>query len=68
MWATYTMDVRVKYLDGNRYSQLLSNGTYLAEIYPMDKKDDTGQALKKFLWNLMSLRNWRSMYQKRKIV
>ena len=27
MWATDTMDVRVNYLDGNRYAQVFSNGT-----------------------------------------
>ena len=37
MWATDTM---VKYLDGNQYSQVFSNGKYFAEIYPMDKKAD----------------------------
>ena len=49
MWSTYTMDGRVKSLDGNQYSQVFSNGTYFAEIYPMSKKNDAGQALKTFL-------------------
>ena len=48
MWATDTMDSRVKSLDGNRYSQVFFNGTYFSEIYPMSKKSDAGQALKTF--------------------
>ena len=43
------MDGRLKSLDGNRYAQLFSDGTYFSEIYLMDKKDKTGQALKTFL-------------------
>ena len=46
MWAKDTMDGQVNSLDGNRYSQVLSNGTYFSEIYPMDEKSDAGQALK----------------------
>ena len=46
MYATDTMDGWVKSLDRKWYAQVLSNGTYLAEIYSMDKKADTGQALK----------------------
>ena len=42
------MDVQVKSLDGNRYAQVLSDGTYFAKIYPMDNKADEGQALKTF--------------------
>ena len=41
MWATNTMDGRLKSLDGNRYAQVLSNGTYFSEIYLMDKNSDT---------------------------
>ena len=52
MWATDTMDGRVKYLDMNWYAQVFSNGAYFAEIYPMDKKSDAGQALKTFLTEL----------------
>ena len=48
MWATDTMDGRVKSLDGNQYEQVFSKGTYFAEIYPMTNKSDTGQALKTF--------------------
>ena len=52
MWATDTMYVRVKYLDGNRYAQVFSNGTYFAEMYLMYKKADTVQALKTFVMKL----------------
>ena len=52
MWATDTMDIQVKYLDGNRYAQVFSNGTYFDEIYPMAKKADAGQALKTFVMEL----------------
>ena len=30
IWVTYTMDGRVKSLDGNQYAQVLSNGTYFS--------------------------------------
>ena len=49
MWATDTMYGRMKYLDINQYAQVFSNGTYFAEIYPMVKKADVGQAMKTFL-------------------
>ena len=52
MWAKDTMGERVKYLYGNRYALVFSNGTYFAEIYPMDKKADVGQALKTFVMEL----------------
>ena len=52
MWATDTMDRRVKSLDVNRYSQVFSNGTYFAEIYHIAEKDDAGQVLKTFLMEL----------------
>ena len=52
MWSTDTMDRRVKSLDGNRYAQVFSNGTYLAEIYTMAKKSDAVQALKTFVMKL----------------
>ena len=52
MWDTDTMDKRVKYLYGNRYAHMLSNEALFAEIYPIDNKDDTGQALKKFVMEL----------------
>ena len=52
MWATDTMDGRVKSLDINRCAQVFSNGTYFAEIYPMAMKDDAGQALKTFVMEL----------------
>ena len=48
MWATDTMDGRVKSLDRNRYAQVFSNGTYFYEIYPVANKYDAGQALNKF--------------------
>ena len=50
--ATDTMDGRVKYVDVNDYAQVFSNGTKFAEIYLMDKKDDSGQALKMFVMEL----------------
>jgi hypothetical protein len=52
MWASDTMDGRVKSLDGNRYGQVFSNGAYFAEIYPMASKKDAGQALKTFVLEL----------------
>ena len=52
MWATYAIDVRVKYLDGNRYSYVFFNGTHFAEIYSMAKKYDVGQALNTFVMEL----------------
>ena len=33
MWVIDTIKGRVKSLDGNRYAEVFSNGTYLAEIY-----------------------------------
>ena len=52
MWATDTMDVRVNYLDGNRYAQVFSNGTYFSEIYPMANKADAGKVLRMFVMEL----------------
>ena len=52
MWATDTMNKRVKFLEGNLYAQVFSNGTYFAEIYPRSKKADAVQALKTFLMEL----------------
>ena len=52
MWTTDTMDGRVKSLEGNRYAQVFSNGTHFYEIYPMAKKADTGQAIKRFVMEL----------------
>ena len=52
MWATDTMDMRVKSFDGNRYAQVFSNSSYFAEIYPMAKKPDAGQSLKMFVMEL----------------
>ena len=49
MCDTDTMDGRVKYLDRNQYAQVFSNGTYFAEIDPMDNKADMGQSLKTFV-------------------
>ena len=46
------MSGRVKYLDGNRYAQVFSNGKYFSEIYIMSKKADVGQALKTFVMEL----------------
>jgi hypothetical protein len=42
----------VKSLDGNRYSQVFSNITFFAKIYPMARKKDAGQALKIFVLEL----------------
>ena len=52
MWATDTMEGRVKSLDFNQYVQVFFKGTYFSEIYPMAKKDDTGKALQIFLMEL----------------
>ena len=43
------MNSQVKSLHGNRYAHVFFNGTYFAEIYPMAKKADAGQELKKFV-------------------
>ena len=51
-WASDTMDGRVKSFDGNRYGQVFSNGSFFAEIYPMARKADAGQALKTFVMEL----------------
>jgi hypothetical protein len=52
MWASDTMDDRVKSLDGNRYAQVFSNRSFFAEVYPMATKSDAGQALKTFIMEL----------------
>ena len=52
MWATDTMEVRVKSLDRNLYSYVFSNRTHFGEIYPMVKKIDAGQSLKTFVMEL----------------
>jgi hypothetical protein len=52
MWASDTMDGRVKSLDGNRYGQVFSNGTFFAEIYPMARKAVAVLALKTFVMEL----------------
>ena len=52
MWAMDTMYGRVKYLDGNRYAQVFSNGTYFSEIYPMANKADAGKVLRMFVMEL----------------
>jgi hypothetical protein len=52
MWATDTMDGRVKSLDGNRHAQVFSNGTYFAEVCPMQRKAQAGEALKTFVLEL----------------
>ena len=52
MWATDTMDGRVKSFDGNQYAQLFSNRTYFSEIYPMARRAESGQALNTFVMEL----------------
>ena len=52
MWATDIMDGRVNSLDEYWYAQVFSNGTYVSEIYLMDKKADMGQALNTFVMEL----------------
>ena len=49
MWESYTMYVQTKSLYGNRYAQFLSNGTFFADIYPVDRKSDAGITLKTFI-------------------
>jgi hypothetical protein len=51
-WASDTMDGRVKSLEGNRYGQVFSNGTFFAELYSMATKKDAGQALKTIVLEL----------------
>jgi hypothetical protein len=48
MWASDTMDGRVNSLDGNHYAQVVANGSFFAEIYPMATKADAGLALEQF--------------------
>jgi hypothetical protein len=48
MGSSDTMDGRIKSLDSNRYGQVLANGSFFAEIYPMATKKDAGLALKEF--------------------
>jgi hypothetical protein len=52
MWASDTIDGRVKSMDGNRYGQVFSNGKLFAEIYSMVRKADAGMALKTFILEL----------------
>jgi hypothetical protein len=52
MWASNTMDGRVKSLDGNRHGQVFANGSFFAEVHPMARKADAGQALKTFVMEL----------------
>ena len=61
MWDTDTMDGQVKSLYGNRYAQVLSNGTYFATKYPMDRKSDTRQALRMFVMELGPFSAHRSL-------
>ena len=42
----------MKSIDGNRYGQVFANGSYFAEMYPMARKADAGQALKTFVLEL----------------
>ena len=52
MWASYIMDGRIKPLYENRYAQVLSNGTFFSEIYPMARNADSGISLKTFITKL----------------
>ena len=47
-WSTDTMDGRVISLSGNRYAQVFSNRSYFSKIYPIEKKNEAGNALKTF--------------------
>jgi len=47
-WSTNTMDGRVKSLDGNRYAQVFSNKQYFSKLYPIERKNEAGSALKLF--------------------
>ena len=38
MWVSEMMDGCKNSLDINRYAQFLPNGTFFADIYPMDRK------------------------------
>ena len=40
------MDTQTNSVDGNRYDQVFSNGTFFDEIYTMDRKSYTWIALK----------------------
>jgi hypothetical protein len=46
------MDGRVKSLDGNRYGQVFSIGTFFAEISQIERKKDAGLVLKAFVLEL----------------
>ena len=43
------MDTQTNSVDGNRYDQVFSNGTFFDEIYTMDRKSYTWIALKKLI-------------------
>ena len=52
MWASDTIDDLTKYLAGNRYAQVLSNGTLFSDIYHTNRKLYSGIALKTFITEL----------------
>ena len=52
MWATDTMDGRVKSLNANQYAPVFSKDSLFAEMYPMARKADAGLALKEFIVEL----------------
>ena len=49
MWESDTMYGRTKYLYGNIYTQVFSNGTFFSEIYLIARKSYDGIELKTFI-------------------
>ena len=48
-YYTDTMDGRCKSLDGNRYAQIMANKDFFAVAYPMSKKSEAGESLRRFI-------------------
>ena len=47
-WLCGTMNGRCKSKYGNQYDQVFANNSYFVEVYPMDSKINSGDALKLF--------------------
>jgi hypothetical protein len=46
---TETMDGRCKSLDGNRFAQIMANTNFFAVVYPMAKKSEAGESLRRII-------------------
>ena len=47
-WYTDTINARCKSLEGNHYAQLFASDKFFATVYPMEKKEQAGDALRIF--------------------